>query len=172
MRRRRSVRRRPKLLSRLILPVAGSAGPMFGPGTTSSIGESASRLEDGFAAMNSSPTAASERRCRGYASLRGHDNSQAADPTGGPPLPRRASSEVGTQAGTARAFPASLAHLSRSTMRKRLGHYPQNGPGRSRTSARGFEVRRSSAELRGQPQGWRRGLEPPTTGTTTRGSTN
>ena len=104
-----------------------------------------------------------------------------------------------------------------------------SGPGRSRTSARGFEVRRSSAELRGHDfsvtdqfsgsrrvaggaspegtvlrgtglesdvpsaargahrrpappaagarrpgtrEGWRTGLEPATTGTTTRGSTN
>jgi hypothetical protein len=35
-------------------------------------------------------------------------------------LPNRARSEVGTQVGTARAFPARLAHLSRSTKRARL----------------------------------------------------
>jgi hypothetical protein len=56
---------------------------------------------------------------------------------------------VDTGVGTARAFPTSTARLTRVTMRISLGENPGNGPGRSRTSARGFEVRRSSAELRG-----------------------
>jgi hypothetical protein len=53
------------------------------------------------------------------------------------------STEVRTGVRTRQTFPALLVHLTKATMRFLSGHATRYGPGRSRTSARGFEVRRS-----------------------------
>jgi hypothetical protein len=50
---------------------------------------------------------------------------------------------VGTGVGTPRAFPALLSQMTRAILRKPPDYVTSNGPGRDRTSARGFEVRRS-----------------------------
>ena len=54
-------------------------------------------------------------------------------PNGGGRLREAALSEVGTQVGTTRAFPAFLASLSRATMRFWLGRKGPYAPGRNRT---------------------------------------
>jgi hypothetical protein len=51
--------------------------------------------------------------------------------------------EVCTGVCTRCTFVAFPAHLTHATMRVSCSHAVESGPGRSRTSARGFEVRRS-----------------------------
>jgi hypothetical protein len=62
-------------------------------------------------------------------------------------LSRRTRSRGRTEDRTASAFGASLAHLARATMRFPRGCDVSNGPGRSRTSAHGFEVRPDELKL-------------------------
>jgi hypothetical protein len=72
--------------------------------------------------------------------------------------------EVGTGVGTRRAFLTYLAHLDHATMRFSRSHAARYGPGRSQTSARGFEV--PPLHFRGSSVGLRRSLlEPDSTGT-------
>jgi hypothetical protein len=88
------------------------------PGLTRAVSPSAIRLRARAAGRGG--RAAAQPRCHGWRN-----------------------SEVGTQVGTARAVPGSPAHLTHATMRIWLVARGRNGPGRSRTSAHGFEVRRS-----------------------------